>query len=233
MKARFLVVPEGEPDRSLCPHIGTVQHARQFNDQRCPRAVVVGRLAPAYSVHVGADDVHLVGPRRADFRAINFLARAGSAWLRVELAQLRIGLRFRIVVHARGHRNAADSRASGAGADFPAGDGNGRAALQSKLRLRRAVLVLDASGIAAEALQLVFDPVDRCAIAIRSLPPIAEFGQAFDRGLVPVQIEPSDQDPDRVTGRNALAKGGWAEHHDQSADCSGEYPRAHDPSFLK
>src|SRR6266487_4654669 len=90
-----------------------------------------------------------------------------------------------------------------AGGEIRAGHGNGHAALRSPLRLWRVVLVLDAPGVAAEALQLAFDPVDRCAIAIGPLPPIAEFGQALDRGLVPLQIEPSDQDPDRVVGRTA------------------------------
>jgi len=83
---------------------------------------------------VGANDVHFTGPGRADFRANDLFARAGSGRLRVERAKFRIGLRFWIVVHARGHRNAADARASGAGADFPAGHGNGHAALRPPLR---------------------------------------------------------------------------------------------------
>src|SRR5439155_11154845 len=233
VETRFLVVPESESDRSLCPHIGTVQHARQLHDQRRPRAVVIDGLAPAYSVHVGADDVHLVGSRRPDLRAIHLFSRAGGAWLGVELTKLRIGLRFGSVVHARRHRNAADSRASGAGADFPTGHGNGHAALRSPLRLWRVVLVLDAPGVTAEALQLAFDPVDRCAIAIRPLAPIAEFGQSLDRGLVPLQFEPSDQYPDRVVGRSTLAERGRAQHCDQPADCAGEYLGAHDLSFPK
>src|SRR2546427_555335 len=114
------------------------------------------------------------------------------------------------------------TRARGGGAVFPADHGNWRAARQSKLRLRRVVRVLDASGIAAEALQLAFDPVDRRAIAIRPLPPITEFGQSLDRGLVPLQIEPSDQYPDRVVGGSTLAERERALHRDQPADCTDE-----------
>ena len=43
-------------------------------------------LAPAETIHVTADDVHLVGPRGADFRAVNLFARARRRCLRVELA---------------------------------------------------------------------------------------------------------------------------------------------------
>src|SRR6266700_313327 len=223
VKARFLVVPERESDRSLCPYIGTVQHARQFHDQGRPRTVVIGGLAPAYAVHVGADDVHLVGPRRADLRANHLFARAGNARLRVELAQLRIGLRFGRVIHARGRCHAAQSRTPGAGPDLAAGDhGAGRVALLRPRSRRRLVHVIDALGRAAEALQPAFDPVDRCAIAIGPLPPVAECGQTLDRGLVYLQIEPSDQDPDWVVGRTALAERGRAEPYDQTAACTDE-----------
>src|SRR5205814_1539587 len=184
VETRFLVVPEREADRALRAHIGTVQHARQLHDQRRARTVVVGGLAPAYAIHVGADDVHLAGARRADLRAIHLFARAGSARLRVELAQLRIGLRFWIVIHAGGRSDAAQSRTSGAGADLAAGDHRaGRGLLRPRSRRRQLVHVLQPLGLAAEALQPAFDPVDRRTIAIGPLAPVAERGQASDRGL--------------------------------------------------
>jgi hypothetical protein len=41
--------------------------------------------------------------------------------------------------------------------------------------------------------ELGFDPVDGLAIAIRSLPPIAELRQPLDGGLISFQIEPIDE----------------------------------------
>ena len=56
------------------------------------------------------------------------------------------------------------------------------------------VVVLEAFDVrAAVALELRFDPVDGLAIAIRSLPPIAELRQPLDGGLVAFQIEPVDE----------------------------------------
>ena len=55
------------------------------------------------------------------------------------------------------------------------------------------VFVLDPLGRAAVALELCFDPVDRGAVAIGALPPIAELRQALDRRLVAFEIEPLDQ----------------------------------------
>src|SRR5216110_373665 len=66
------------------------------------------------------------------------------------------------------------------------------------------------------------DWIERCAIAIRPLPPVAEFGQSLDRGLVPLQIKPSDQYPDRVVGRSTLAERERAQRCDQPADCTDE-----------
>src|SRR5256712_14202116 len=82
-----------------------------------------------------------------------------------------------------------------------------RSLLRPRSRRRRLVHVPQPLGRAAEALQLAFDPVDRRAISIGPLAPIAERGQAPDRGLVPLEIEPSDQHPDRVVGRSLAERG--------------------------
>src|SRR5207247_2817512 len=92
------------------------------------------------------------------------------------------------------------------------------------------VRVLQPLGRVAEALQLAFDPVDSGAVAIGPLAPVAERGQAPDRGLVPLQIETSDQHPHRVVGRS-LGERGRAGHCDQTAEGSDEYVRAHELPF--
>jgi len=45
---------------------------------------------------------------------------------------------------------------------------------------------------------LRFDPRDGVAIALRALAPVAKLGQAFEGGLVTVEIEPVHQNLDRV-----------------------------------
>src|SRR4029079_13150505 len=71
--------------------------------------------------------------------------------------------------------------------------------------LRRLVLVADAlRRRAAVAFQLRFNPVPRRPVAIRTLPPIAELCQPLHRGLVFVEIEPSDQHLDRVAAARGL-----------------------------
>src|SRR5256712_14130452 len=86
-----------------------------------------------------------------------------------------------------------------------------RSLLRPRSRRRRLVHVLQPLGRAAEALQLAFDPVDSGAVAIGPLVPVAERGQAPDRGLVPLQIGTSDQPPDRAVGRG-LGEAGRAGH---------------------
>ncbi len=107
MSPRLFVVPEGEADRAIGLHVRRAEDARQLHDERGARAVVVRGFAPADAVHVAADDVHLVGMRGADLRAVHFLTLAVDRLLRVELAQLRIGLRERVGVHAGGSEIAA------------------------------------------------------------------------------------------------------------------------------
>src|SRR5437762_1216688 len=65
--------------------------------------------------------------------------------------------------------------------------------------LAAVVLVLDALRVRATiGLELRFDPVDGGAIAIGTLPAVAELRQPFDRRLVPVEVEPRDHRPHRI-----------------------------------
>jgi hypothetical protein len=88
------------------------------------------------------------------------------------------------ILSPRGRRR---HREAGVGA--PAAAGSGR---------WRVVHVLDAFGGTAVAFELGFDPVDRRAIAIRALTPIAELREPFDRRLVLLEVEPSDQRAHRI-----------------------------------
>src|SRR4030095_12800993 len=113
-RAALLVVPEREADRALGADVGIAEHPRQFHDQRRPRPVVVGGLAPADAVHVRADDVHLLGVGRPDLRAedVLTLARPRRRRFGIELAQRRIGLGLRTVVHGPARLDAADPAAT-------------------------------------------------------------------------------------------------------------------------
>ncbi|HEU5432325.1 MAG TPA: carboxypeptidase regulatory-like domain-containing protein, partial [Thermomicrobiales bacterium] len=92
---------------------------------------------------------------------------------------------------------------------IPLGSGAAAGASTSASRvlaaLRRGVGVLDARHVAAAiTLELRFDPVDRVAIALRPLAPVAKLREAFDRRLVLVQFKPADQGPDGVVRRRPL-----------------------------
>src|SRR4029079_19234302 len=100
VEARLLVVPQREAYRPLRLHVGHAEDAGQLHDQGRARAVVVGRLAPAVPVQVGADDVHLLRTGGADLRAVDLLARAVRRGLAVQLAQPGVGLRFGVGVDA-------------------------------------------------------------------------------------------------------------------------------------
>src|SRR5262249_7598241 len=74
------------------------------------------------------------------------------------------------------------------------------AAALRRLRCGRGLIVVaEPFGIcAAVALESRFDPIDCSAVAIRALSAVAEFRQAFDGGLVFVQIQLRDEFLDRV-----------------------------------
>ena len=92
VQSRLFVIPEHEPDRTIGDDIRAAEHARQFHHQRRSRSIVVRGFTPAMSVHVRADDVHLVGMRGADFGAEYFLTLTRRGRLRIQRAQARIGL---------------------------------------------------------------------------------------------------------------------------------------------
>jgi hypothetical protein len=64
---------------------------------------------------------------------------------------------------------------------------------------------------------LRFDPIDRRAIAIGSLTPIAELREAFDRRLVLLEVEPSDQRAHRIR-RSCRWRSGLRKHGRAAAD---------------
>ena len=159
--------------RSVCD-VRHAEDARQLHHQRRARSVVVRGLAPAVSVHVRADDVHLVGPGGPDLGAVDLLARSRCGRLAIELAQLFIRLRVGIVVDAGPPRDPAIARAARSGSHFTAGNDRIRRFLPAALppppppfgRRRRVVLILQPLGRAAVALELRLDPVDGLAIAL-------------------------------------------------------------------
>ena len=97
---------------------------------------------------MAADDVHLLGMGRADLGAVDLFARTRRRRLRVELAQLRVGLRIGSVLTPvrdadaarRGRRPAPVRRARGRPAAAAA------APPRRGVVRRRVVLVLDALG---------------------------------------------------------------------------------------
>ena len=112
IQAGLFVVPENEANRAVGLHVGTAENARELHDERGAGAVVVRGLAPAVTVHVAADDVHLVRVDAADLRAVHLLPLAVGRRLRVERANLRIRLRERIGVHASADAVAAKASAA-------------------------------------------------------------------------------------------------------------------------
>src|SRR4051794_23855493 len=121
------------------------------------------------AVHVCADDVHLFGMGGAHFGAEHHVAWTGRRRLHIQFAQLDIGLRHRIGVHAG---PGADAAQPAAALCLIRSAGGGTAS--TPLVVRRVILVCDAAGWTTVAFELRVDPVDRSAIAIRSLTAIAE-----------------------------------------------------------
>ena len=190
IEPRLLVVPENEPDRAIGDDIGAAEHASELHHQRRARGVIVRGLAPAMSVHVCTDEVHLLGMRAADFRAVHLLPLARCAGLRIEGAQACVGLTQRIDVHTRARAHAARAAAS-----LFTPDGRcsrRRCAGRTCDRRWWGVGVGDALCVgAAVALELCLDPVHRRPIAIRALTPVTESGQSLDGRLVPIKIQPT------------------------------------------
>jgi hypothetical protein len=208
LRSGLLIVPEREADRAIGLHVRGAEHPGQFHHQRGAGAVVVRRLAPAVAVHMTADDVHLLRMSRPDLGAEHHLAGARRGRLHVERTQLLVRLLHRIGVHPG--RNLVAARATAA--DRQPGVAATASASGGGWRI---VDVLHPLGPAAVALQLHFDPIDRGAIAIRALTPIAEPGQALDGGLVLIEVETLDQRLHRVGSRRVLQAG--EQEHCQNA----------------
>src|SRR5687767_1426019 len=116
------------------------------------------------TVHVAADDIHLVRTGRADLRTVHLLARARSRRLRVQRPEARVGLAERVVVHAGARAVPANATATGGNSATLRGRASSsqRCAVSRRHRpgllllLRvRLIVVLDALGVrAAVALEL-------------------------------------------------------------------------------
>ena len=207
-------------DRSVWTS-GAAEDPRQLHDERGTGAVIVGGLAPAMAIHMRADDVHLVGTRRANLRAIHLFARAGGRRLRVELARssgrvARSGLVFTPVglVMPRYREPPWPPRISPLAITGLGDDGSecpGAVAVRGGAGL---YVYLTRSVCAAEALELRLNPVDSRAVAVGALPAIAELGQALDGRLVLLQVEPADQRLHRLVG--------WTQLHRRDRRRSGD-----------
>ncbi len=233
VQSRLLVVPERESNRSIGQHIWIAEDARELHHERRARAVVVGRLAPPVAVHVTGDDVHLVGARAAHLRTVHLFARAVGGRLHIECAELFVGLPIRVSVHTGARANPsrpAPARGDGerlqdvVGAD----DAWRRRGLG---RRRRLVLIFETFDVrAAVAFEPRLNPVNRGAIAIGSLTPIAEGGQALDCRFVLFEIESLYQWPDQI-GRVLCLRGTAAAlrcddwHEPRRDDASGRDDR--------
>src|SRR5439155_25428218 len=135
-------------------------------------------------------DVHLAGMDAPDLGAVHLFARARRARLRVERAQPGVGLPEGIVVYAGAGAPAAVAATAGG----PAGVRPG-----ARRRGGGLIVVFQASDVGtAVAPELRFDPVHRGAVSVGALAAVTELGEAFDRRLVLLEVEPRDQLGDGV-----------------------------------
>src|SRR5207249_5938710 len=132
----------------------------------------------------------------ADLGAVHLFARARRAGWRVERAQPGVGLPEGIVVDAGAgaHATVAATARGGPHPLSPSPSGRGGT--------RRLIVVLEARHVAAAvAPELRLDPVHGGTVAVRALAPVAELGEAFDRDLVLLEVEPRDQLGDGILCR--------------------------------
>ena len=57
----LFVIPQGETDRYFRFHIRSIEDTRQFHHQRRTGTVVVDCLVNTVPIHMGTDDIHLIG----------------------------------------------------------------------------------------------------------------------------------------------------------------------------
>src|ERR1041385_3167463 len=130
-----------------------------------------------------------VGPRPPFRGRAGRGGRGGDAPERRGGRQLRMGVdpggpteAFPREGGARGRRAGTRRRGVARGADLPAGE-----------------LVMDSLGVGATvALELGLDPIHRGAVSLSALAAIAELREPADRRLVPLEIEPAGELPDRI-----------------------------------
>src|SRR5882757_5194164 len=153
------------------------------------------------AIHVRTDDVHFFGVRLTYFCTVNFLARATLARLRIERAELFVRLTERIGIDAGGAAHAARTRSSGQGVRVVC---DRRPAWQ--LRVGGKIRVFEPRSIRTTiTFELSLDPIDGGPIAIGTLAAIAEQREAFDRGLVFLEVEAPHQGLDRIAALVGLA----------------------------
>ena len=126
---------------------------------------------------------------RTYLRAVDFLPLARDSLFCIERAKFWIGLCERIGVHANRGKISAQPGTAGRCSGKPSSRWCGRPTRRVDLKV-----VCDSLSIrAAVALELRFDPIDRCAISRRTLAAITELREAFYRCLVLFEIEVADE----------------------------------------
>src|SRR5262249_46606197 len=125
-------------------------------------------------------DIHFLGMRDTDLRTVDLFTRTRHRRLTVKLAQFCISLFQWVCAHARRHPYSARPTSSRSGV-------RGQTRSRACLRL---VIVGQPFGIDASiTLQLLLDPIDGSAVALRSLAPVPELGEPFDGGFVFFEIQ--------------------------------------------
>ena len=180
VEAGLLVVPKGESDRAVCLNVRHVQDACQFHHESGTGAIVVRGLAPAVSIHMSSDDVHLIGPGRTHFGAVDLFSQAWTRRLSVELTQRIIPVGPQDPNSLRFAWLCPDT------ATRP--DRYGLRRWQSRVHVEHVaaarstssppwcwiIFVLNSLGLATITLQFGFNPIDRFTVPIRPLPPVSK-----------------------------------------------------------
>ena len=132
--------------------------------------------------------------RGPDLGAVDLLARAVDAGFGIQRAQFLVRLPQRVLVDTGAIPRAAVTSSAGRGIRRLC---NRRPTRQPRAAGR--IVILQAGRVrAAVVLELGFDPVDRSTIAGGALPAVAELREPFDRRLVFLEVQASDQDPYRI-----------------------------------
>ena len=207
VQARFFIVPKCKANRTLRGDIGCAEYLCEFHHQCSSGTIIVDGLVYPVAIHVCADDVHLVRTCAADLGAIHLGAFAIDRLLGIQCANAQVGLSVEITIHTCRGAIAVYRRATGATA-VATDEATGWRRQGLGLRPRstgpgwsrfRVIHIVQSFDIAATDIDKpLFDPVDRLAIALRTLAPITELRQALQRSFVVLQRKAADQFPGRV-----------------------------------